>query len=68
MPESVIAANHTAQSKRLRARAHECRELARLMTSPSNAARYLKLSEAYDALAAQEEQLATEVMGFNIKT
>jgi hypothetical protein len=67
MPESVIAANHTAQSKRLRARAAECRELARLMTSPSSAALYLKLADGYDALAAQEEQLAIAVMGFNIK-
>jgi hypothetical protein len=38
------------------------------MSSPSSAALYLKLADGYDTLAAQEEQLATEVMGFNIKT
>jgi hypothetical protein len=60
-------AEHTAQSKKLRHRGEECRTLARLMDSEENAARYLRMADAYDALAKQEEQLARDVVRFNLK-
>ena len=61
------AAEHTAQAKKLRHRGEECRTLARLMDSEENAARYLRMADAYDALAKQEEQLARDVVRFNLK-
>ena len=60
-------AEHTAQAKKLRHRGEECRTLARLMDSEENAARYLRMADAYDALAKQEEQLARDVVRFNLK-
>ena len=61
------AGEHTAQAKKLRHRGEECRTLARLMDSEENAARYLRMADAYDALAKQEEQLARDVVRFNLK-
>jgi hypothetical protein len=49
-----------AQGKKLRDRAEECRALAGMMTFKENAASYLHLAEAYDALAEQEERLARD--------
>ena len=60
-------AEHTAQAKKLRHRGEECRTLARLMDTEENAARYLRMADAYDALAKQEEQLARDVVRFNLK-
>jgi hypothetical protein len=50
--------DHTAQAKKLRDRAEECRTLARMMTSEANAEAYLRFAEDYDALAEQQEQVA----------
>ena len=55
------AAEHTAQAQKLRHRGEECRTLARLMDTEENAARYLRMANAYDALAKQEEQLARDL-------
>jgi hypothetical protein len=41
--------------------------LARLMDTEANAARYLRMADAYDALAEQEEQLALDVVRFNLE-
>jgi len=60
-------AEHTAQAKKLRHRGEECRTLARLMDTEENAARYLRMADSYDALAKQEEQLARDVVRFNLK-
>jgi len=62
------AAEHATQARKLRHRAEECRTLARLMTTKgTTTARYLSLADAYDALAEQEEQLARDVVRFNLK-
>ena len=61
------AAEHTAQAKKLRHRGEECRTLAGLMDTEENATRYLRMADAYDALAKQEEQLARDVVRFNLK-
>ena len=37
------------------------------MDTEENAARYLRMADAYDALAKQEEQLARDVVRFNLK-
>ena len=37
------------------------------MDTEENAARYLRMADAYDALAEQEEQLARDVVNFNLK-
>jgi hypothetical protein len=60
------AYEHIAQGRKLRHRAEECRTLARLMDTEANAARYLRMADAYDALAEQEEQLASDVVRFNL--
>ena len=67
MPERKVA-EHTAQARKLRHRGEECRILARLMDTEENAARYLRMADAYDALAEQEEQLARDVVRFNART
>ena len=61
------AYGHTAQAKKLRHRGEECRTLTRLMDTEENAARYLRMADSYDALAKQEEQLARDVVRFNLK-
>ena len=61
------AYEHIAQARKLRHRGEECRTLARLMDTEENAARYLRMADAYDALAEQEEQLARDVVNFNLK-
>jgi hypothetical protein len=61
------ASEHTAQAKKLRHRGEECRTLARLMDTEESAARYLRMADAYDALAGQEEQLARDVVKFKLK-
>ena len=66
MPERKVA-EHTAQARKLRHRGEECRILARLMDTEENAARYLRMADAYDALAEQEEQLARDVVRFKLK-
>jgi hypothetical protein len=58
------AGEHTAQARKLRHRGEGCRTLARLMDTEENAARYLRMVDAYDALAEQEEQLARDVARF----
>jgi hypothetical protein len=40
---------------------------ARLMDTEENAARYLRMADAYHALAEQEEQLESNVARFNLK-
>ena len=66
MPERKTA-EHTAQARKLRHRGEECRTLARLMETEENATRYLRMADAYDALAEQEEQLARDVARFKLK-
>jgi hypothetical protein len=61
------AVNHTARAKKLRDRAKECRDLARMMTSEANAAVYLRFAEGYDVLAEQQERLARDIAQFKIK-
>jgi hypothetical protein len=60
------AVDHAAQAKRLRDRAEECRNLARMMTSETNAASYLRFADSYDALAEQQEQLARDIAELRI--
>jgi hypothetical protein len=64
---TATAVEAPAKAKRLRDRAEECRALARIMTSAANAASYLNLAEAYDGLAEQQEQLARDIVKFDIK-
>jgi hypothetical protein len=45
------------QAKRLRDRADECRALAEIMKGQETREAYLKLAEAYEALASDEERL-----------
>jgi hypothetical protein len=56
MPEYSVA-DHTALSKKLRLRAEECRALAK---TAADGASYLGLAKTYDAMADQEDQLASE--------
>jgi hypothetical protein len=49
--------DHAAQAKRLRDRAEECRVLAEIMKGSEARNGYLKLAEAYEALANNEEFL-----------
>ena len=49
--------DHAAQAKRLRDRADECRVLAEIMEGQEARDGYLKLAEAYEALAKDEERL-----------
>jgi hypothetical protein len=60
------AYNHIAQARKLRDRGEECRTLGRLMDTEANAATYLRMADAYGALAEQEEQLASDVVRFNL--
>jgi hypothetical protein len=60
------AYDHIAQARKLRDRGEECRTLARLMDTEANAATYLRMADAYDTLAEQEEQLASDVVRFNL--
>jgi hypothetical protein len=60
------ANDHIAQARKLRHRGEECRTLARLMDTEANAATYLRMADNYDALAEQEEQLARDVVMFNL--
>jgi hypothetical protein len=66
MPKRT-SGEHTAQAQKLRHRGEECRTLARLMDTEENTARYLRVADAYDALAEQEEQLARDVVIFELK-
>jgi hypothetical protein len=62
------AYQHIAQARKLRHRGEECRTLARLMDTEANAATYLRMADAYDGLAdEQEKQLARDVVRFNLK-
>lgn len=45
------------QIKRLIDRAEECRVLARIVIDPSAAESYLKVADAYEALAEEERRL-----------
>jgi hypothetical protein len=60
------AYDHIAQARKLRHRGEECRTLAQLMDTAANAATYLRMADAYDALAEQEEQLASDVVRFSL--
>ena len=59
--------DHTTKAQKLRHRGEECRILAGLMSTEENAATYLRMANGYDALAEQEEQLACDVVRFNLK-
>ena len=41
---------------------------AQIVTSAPNVASYLNLAQIYDGLAEQQEQLARDIVKFNIKT
>ena len=49
---------HQQNAKKLRLRAAECRVLAGVATTPEGKESYLKLADAYDAIAMQEEAMA----------
>jgi hypothetical protein len=68
LAEEVAAVDAPARAKKLRDRAEECRALAQIVTSAPNAASYLNLAQIYDGLAEQQEQLARDIVKFNIKT
>ena len=68
LAEEVAAVEAPARAKKLRDRAEECRALAQIVTSAPNAASYLNLAQIYDGLAEQQEQLARDIVKFNIKT
>jgi hypothetical protein len=61
------AADHIAKARKLRHRGEECRTLARLMDAEENAARYSRMADSYDALADEEEQLASDAVRFDLK-
>jgi hypothetical protein len=61
------AAKHNGHAQKLRHRAEECRTLARLTDTEENAARHFRMADAYDALAEQEQQLARDVVRFNLE-
>ena len=65
---AAIAVAAPAKAKRLRDRAEECRALAQIMTSVDDAAYYANLAETYECLAEQHEQLARDIVTFNINT
>jgi len=67
LAEEVAAVEAPARAKKLRDRAEECRALAQIVTSAPNAASYLNLAQIYDGLAEQQEQLARDIVKFNIK-
>jgi hypothetical protein len=48
-------ANHLAQAEKLRRRAKECRTLAEIVHESLSAASYLKMADAYETLARDEE-------------
>jgi hypothetical protein len=50
--------NHQAQAEKLRARAVECRKLAKITADTATSASYLELADDYEALAQEEEDLA----------
>ena len=58
--------DHTAQAKKLRDRAEECRALARIIPAEAGAATYLRYAEDYEALAEQEERLARDAAELEI--
>jgi hypothetical protein len=62
-----VAVEAPARAKKLRERAEECRALAQMMTTAPNVASYLNLARIYDGLAEQQEQLARDIVKFNIK-
>jgi hypothetical protein len=68
LAEEVAAVEVPARSKKLRDRAEECRALAQIVTSAANVASYLNLAQIYDGLAEQQEQLARDIVKFNVKT
>lgn len=51
-------ANHLAQAAKLRARAVECRKLAKIAANEKAVASYLELADDYESLAQEEEDLA----------
>jgi hypothetical protein len=67
LSEEVAAVEAPARAKKLRDRADECRTLAQIMTTAPNVASYLNLAQIYDGLAQQQEQLARDIVKFNIK-
>jgi hypothetical protein len=67
LAEEVAAVEAPARAKKLRDRAEECRALAQMMTTAPNVASYLNLARIYDGLAEQQEQLARDIVKFNIK-
>lgn len=50
--------NHLLQEKKLRARADECRRLAKLSADSKAQYAYLELADRYDALAEEERDCA----------
>jgi len=68
LAEEVAAVEAPARSKKLRDRAEECRALAQIVISAPNVASYLNLAQIYDGLAEQQEQLARDIVKFNVKT
>ena len=56
--------DYTADAKRHRDQAKECRAKADLVADESTHAQYLRMSEAFDQMADHEEQMArsTNVM------
>jgi pyruvate kinase len=53
--------DHEQHVKRLRDRAEECRRVAAILMDPQGRLPYLRMAEAYETLAAQEELLSAEV-------
>jgi hypothetical protein len=68
LAEEDGAVEAPARAKKLRDRAEECRALAQIVTSAPNAASYLNLAQIYDGLAEQQQELARDIVKFNIKT
>jgi hypothetical protein len=50
--------SHTEHADKLRKRAEECRTLAELAHGQPGSGSYLKLAEAYEVLAQEEEKLS----------
>jgi hypothetical protein len=61
-PESSLGSyrSHTEYADKLRKRAGECRMLAELAQGQLGSGSYLKLADAYDVLAQEEEKLSLQ--------
>jgi hypothetical protein len=49
---------HLTEERKLRARAGECRRLARITTDEKTRSAYIELADRYDALAEEERDLS----------